>query len=575
MEHKDIDRRLEEMWKNVSGKSYVPEVCAPASDTGAANFDTLRLMKDNFSKAEAEWRRLLEMKEAGLRELSARLEETKSHLAELRQQYHLSGEKLIGVELSTALNLEESQKALASQKKNHCAETALLNEVLERTRNELVSLGARADALRRERDAWQEKFSALSVSESDLRDKTACLERRAADSKEAVERTLSELLSERRSRQEAEGRIRALEKSAGELSSALEAAKVNWDAERTQWRELWDRERSVWETHRQEFAVWEERLRSEREAWTARMREEENKGVQAASGLSALLKDTSEWSEKVTRILKLYALNGVQLPQVFVNSPAAANAAPARIFTRMTAAALAAVMVMGAGAWWLHDFRTEAHLKLVGVYELDAASPAGLAVSGDGFWVSDWKRGLLLKDTGDLSTVKVFGDAQGGPFHPAALAVSGDGLWALDMAQLRFVKKGLRDGSTIESVRTPGQAPQALAYDGYCLWSFDAASGLLYKYSLDPQTGVSASYAVKGLRNLLAMQWRGSELWTLDSKNFLARHSFKDGAFRLISSQKLKDPALAFCADGSSFWTLEEEAAVGGYVLKKFALRLY
>ena len=575
MDPKEIDRQLEEMWKKVSGRSYAPDAPSLPRDAGVSNFDTLKLMKDNFSKAEGEWRRLLEMKEGNLRDVAVQLEETKANLGEIKQHYDLAREKLISEELSTALNLEESKKTLAAQKKNHAGEIALLKEVLERAKTEILSLGERLDALRRERDDWQKKFYALSVSEADSKDKAAGLEHKFGDAKEAVERTLSELLSERKDRQDAENKIKALEKNTKELSASLETAKTGWDAERTQWRELWDRERSVWETHRQEFAVWEERLRSEREAWTARMREEENKGVQAASGLSNLLKDTTEWSEKVTQILKLYALKGVQLPQTFVSSSVTANTMPKKVFTRMAAAALAAVLIMGSGAWWLFNFRARVHLKLIGSYVLDAANPSGLAVSKDGLWVADWNKGLILKDIKDLSTLKIFNGAGGGPFRPAALAAAADGLWALDMAQLRFVKEDFGNGAALESVKTPGPAPQALAYDGYNLWSFDAASGLLYKYSLDPKAGVSASFEITGLKSLLAMQWRGSELWTLDSRSILTRHSFKDGAFSLISSQKLKNPALAFRAEDADFWTVEKAGIIGGYELRKYILKTY
>ncbi|HAH31299.1 MAG TPA: hypothetical protein DCL44_03180 [Elusimicrobia bacterium] len=576
MDPKEIDRQLEDMWQKVSGRKYVPDAPSLPSDIGSANLDTLKLLKDNFSKADGEWRRLLEMKDSNLRELNARLEETKTHLAELRQHYHLAGEKLMNEELSAALNLEESKKTLATQKKNHAREITLLKEILERTKSEMISLGERVEALRRERDDWQKKFSEHSVFEADLKDKAAGLEHKLGDAKEAVQRTLSELLAERKNHQDSENKIKALEKNAKELSAGLEAAKTNWDAERAQWRELWDRERSVWETHRQEFAVWEERLRSEREAWTARMREEENKGVQAASGLTTLLKDTSEWSEKVTQILKLYALKGVQLPQTFVLSSVSANRAPKKIFTSMAAAILAAVLIMTPLAWWLRNFRTQVHLKPVGGYALDVDNPSGLAGSKVGLWVADWNRGLLLKDRGDLSTLRILNGAEDGPFRPAALAAAADGLWVLDMAQLRFVKKSFKDGTTLEIVKTPGPAPQAPAYDGYNLWSFDAASGLLYKYSLDPKAGVTASFELKDLKNLLAMQWCGGELWTLDSKSRLRRYSLKDGVFSIVSNQQLKKPALTFWADGSAvFWTVEKAGTSAGYELQKYAVKIY
>jgi hypothetical protein len=241
----------------------------------------------------------------------------------------------------------------------------------------------------------------------------------------------------------------------------------------------------------------------------------------------------------------------------------------------MAAAGFAAVLIMAPLAWWLYNFRAQVQLTPVGAYALDVTSPSGLALSKDGLWVADWNRGVLLKDNKDLSTLKIFNGEPGEPFRPAALVAGGDGLWALDMAQLRFIKKDFKDGSTLETVKTPGPAPQALAYDGVNLWSFDAASCLLYKYSLDPKAGISASFELKDLKNLSSMQWRGGEFWALDSKSMLRRYSFKGGVFSLISSQRLKRPALSFCADGSGFWTVEKAGTLGGYELRKYAVKIY
>ena len=244
MDPKEIDRQLEEMWKKVSGRSYAPEAPFLPHDAVFSNLDTLRLLKENFSKAEGKWRRLLEMKELNLRDLNCQLEETRAQLTELKQHYHLAGERLVNEELSAVLNLEETKKNLAVQKANHAGEITLLKEVLERTRSEMFSLGERAEALRRERDDWQKKFSALSVSEADLRDKAEGLENKLGDAKEAAERALSELLSERKNRQDAENAIKALEKNIKELTAELEAAKISRDAEKTQRRELLDRGKS-------------------------------------------------------------------------------------------------------------------------------------------------------------------------------------------------------------------------------------------------------------------------------------------------------------------------------------------
>lgn len=580
MENNEIDRQLGELWKKASGKEYVPEPPVPSRHYGEAHLETVQFLKNNFSKAETDWKRLLEVKEANIRDLSAQLDETRAHLGELRQHYQEAREKALGEELSLAVNLEESAKILDTQKKNHGREVTLLKEVLERTKIELSSMNERLETLRTERDAWRKKFTELdarlSVENGDLKDAAAGLEHKLGDAKEAVEKTLSELLAERRARVDAEKKIKESEKKAAEFESQLANAKVNWDAERKEWRELWDRERSVWETHRQEFAVWETRLRSEREAWSAKLKEEETKGLDYAAGLANTLKESSQWSEKVTQILKLYALKGIQLPQVFVPSgDSMPHTVPGRNVSRLLAMALAGLTLLGGFAWWLYDYRTKAHFTLLSRQSLDLPAASGFAFSRDGLWLADWDKGLLLKDPKDLSTLRLLNGAGNEPFRPAAVAAFEGGAWALDMAQLRFIKKEAAGGKILESVKTPGPAPQGVAWDGYNLWSFDAATGRLYRYGLDPAAGVEASFELPAVKNLASMQWVGAELWTLDAKSELRRYVLKDGAFERISSQKLKTPAAAFWAGDGYFWTLGDKAGMGAPEIGKFKLKTY
>jgi hypothetical protein len=129
----------------------------------------------------------------------------------------------------------------------------------------------------------------------------------------------------------------------------------------------------------------------------------------------------------------------------------------------------------------------------------------------------------------------------------------------------------------LDSAKTPGPAPQGAAWDGYNLWAFDASSGLLYKYGLDPKAGASATFQLEGLKSLVCMQWAGGQLWTLDSRNVLRRYAFADGAFSLLSSQDfVKTAAAAFWVEGSTLWTVEKAGQLsGGYELKRYSLKLY
>ena len=577
MENNEIDKQLGELWKKATGKEYAPEPAVSSSRFTESHIETVQFLKNNFSKSESQWKRLLEVKEANIRDLSAQLDETRAHLGELKRHYQEAREKIINEELAVALNLEESGKILNAQKKNHAREAALLKEVLERTKIEMNGMNERLEILRAERDSWKKKFTGLAVEQSNLKDAAAGLEHKLGGAKEAVEKTLSELLAERRARQDVEKKIKESEKKTAELESQLSNAKANWDAERKEWRELWDRERSVWETHRQEFAVWETRLRSEREAWSAKLKEEEGKGLDYAAGLANTLKESSQWSEKVTQILKLYALKGVQLPSVFVSSEktAAPVAAARRGVVRLMAMTLAGLILLGGFAWRLYDYRSKAHFMFLSRQSLDLPAAAGFSFSKDGLWLADWDKGLVLKDPKDLSTLRVLSGAAGEPFKPAALAAFEGGVWVLDMAQLRFIKKDLKNGAILESAKTPGPAPQGVAWDGYNLWSFDAATGLLYRYGLDPSAGVEASFELPAVKSLAAMQWVGAELWTLDTKNYLRRYAFKGGVFETVSSQKLKISATAFWTGNGYFWTLGNSEGMGAPKVEKYKLKIY
>lgn len=578
MESKEIDRHLNDLWKKVSGSEYLPDASPLPPDIRQSNMETMRFLRENFSKAESDWKTLLAGKEAQLRDLASQLEETRAHLGEIKQHYQEAREKSLNEELATALNLEESRKLLDIQKKNHAREVNLLKEILERTKVELMSLQGRIEALRAERDDMRNKFTALSVEKADLDDARAGLTAKLADSKEAVEKTLAELLNERKNRRDDQVKMKDLESKVKELTGTLESNKANWDAERVQWREMWDRERSVWETHRQEFAVWEERLRSEREAWTMKMREQESKGVENAAGLANVLKESSQWSEKVTQVLKLYALKGVELPSVFVSAgPDQGFIRARRNVSRALALGLAGLLMMSGAAWQIYAWRAKVHYKLLAAVPLDLPSPSGLAVTKEGLWLSDWNRGLTLKDTKDFSTLRVLPAPAGGLLKPGALSASDGGLWTLDMAQLRYARQAFKDGGITESVKTPGAAPQGAAWDGYSLWTFDASSGLLYKYGLDPASGASATYQLEGIKSLVSMQWVNGRLWTLDGKNALRRYALKEGIFRKISSQNFgKKQAVAFWAEGDTLWSVEKAGELsGGYELKRYSLKLY
>ncbi|MBI4655983.1 MAG: hypothetical protein HY746_04445 [Elusimicrobia bacterium] len=594
------DKEFEAIWKRTSvygatgaGSEYARENLHLPDDVRESNMDTIRFLKDNYLKAQAELEKILEAKDKTIQELNFQIEETRAHFEELRGRYQAVREKLIAQDLDTSLRLEESRKIVKEQKQAHVKETRLLQEVLERTKIEMKNLKTRIDELILERDEISGKLTQMSVEKSDLSDAVKILENKQSQAKEAVEKTLSELLSERRNKSEADKKIRELEKDVKDLQDRIQANQENWEAERRQWRELWDRERSVWETHRQEFAVWEERLRAERLALSDKMKQEEIKTVEYASGLTKLLKESSEWSEKVTQILKLYALKGVELPKVFVSAPKGeVRSIAGKTVLRIFAVTLAGILFMAGLSLWIIDYRSRVHFSLLSRHPVELENPTSIAASERGIWLADWQKGLILMDAKDLAVLKTVNGNLKEPFKPSALACQGDYVWALDMAQLRFVKIGAGDPSPsplppattasagrqgeriLESVKTPGPAPQGVGFDGYNLWAFDAATGLMYKYLLTPELGVEASFAVPGVKNILSMQWVEGNLWLIDSDGYLKRFKFTDNVFKKISVQKLKQKIVSFWVDAGVLRLLEKNQA-NAVEIKEYKIKIY
>ena len=245
MENSEIDRQLGELWKKASGKDYLPELPVLSSRLTESQIETVQFLKNNFSKAASDWKRLLDVKESSIRDLSAQLAETRTHLGELKQYCLETGEKAISEEITAALNLGESVKALEDQKRRHAGEAALLKEILERTRAELSGLSGRLEVLRAGREEWKKKFTEASVEQANLKDAAAGLEYRLGEARGALEKTLSELGTERRARVDAEQQIKKAEKKAADLESQLAEAKSDLNAGRMERGELRDRERAV------------------------------------------------------------------------------------------------------------------------------------------------------------------------------------------------------------------------------------------------------------------------------------------------------------------------------------------
>lgn len=573
MDNSELDRRLGEVWERVSGKAAPRNAFSLPDDVRESNLETIKFIKENFSRAEAQWQELLAAKERTISDLSRQLDETRAHLSEMKSHYKATREKLITAEIQTALKLQETGKLVSDQKKNHRKETALLKEILEKSRAEIRELGEKAENLELRRKNLEKELEKEKEKHAGTRDTLLSLENKLDESKRAVEETLGELLSERRAHSETSRKEAVLEKRVGDLTAEIKNIRENWNAERKEWRELWERERSVWETHRHEFALWEEKLRRERELWAERIKKEEQKDIDYASRLSELLKETSSWSEKVTRILKLYALKGVELPKVFVSAPKKIERKEKKTLLRILAMSAAALVAFAGLGYWIHDYRSRAHFGLLSQHPLKLKQPTSVSASKEGLWISDWRAGISMRDKKDMAALRKLTETPL-PFRPQDIDAAGNYVWALDIAQLRFVKLENKMGNIIDFIKTPGPAPQSMAFDGFNLWSFDASTGLLYRHSMDLAAGVESSYEIKGVKTAAKMVWKENELWIL-SGDYLKRCKFENGAFSKISSQKMKEKTVSFDIDGEHAWFLTEKERGKSFEIRKYRVKTY
>src|SRR5262245_39014452 len=128
------------------------------------------------------------------------------------------------------------------------------------------------------------------------------------EAKNALEKTLAELLCERQIRDEVEKERAVALKKVDEIQNHFTELSKLWEEERGQWRDLWDRERSTWEAQRMEFASWEENLRKEREAWHTELKAKEQDQLKFTEQMSEMLRQATETSTKITKVLRSLGL---------------------------------------------------------------------------------------------------------------------------------------------------------------------------------------------------------------------------------------------------------------------------
>lgn len=544
----DLSREIGRLWARVGPLAPEPSSVeavhsGPSTDAriGAEiAWETVGLLKRQQGRREQSWRQSVEAKDELIRVLRARVESLEEESA-LRSTPR--------AEDSSAMNeaLDAAQKTLELNQARHDEERRALEEALQSLRERLVAETARARASEQRWQSREQQYlldlkelqtlAARREAESAKADQSARAHQASlAEAKNALEKTLAELLLERRQSERANGEREAAVKKVEELRKHVDELSRIWEEERAQWRELWDRERSSWETQRQELACWEESLRTEREAWHAELQTKEKVHLELTESLSSKIRQTSQTAERMSGLLQVFDDKSSEESErsqqlAFLAAEEASRRRGRARRVRRGAAAVAVAALLAAGARPARRWATAWTYEAESVAPAPASNPTALALGGGVLWVCDWGGALFSVDPADLRHVlgRVVPEP-GGAYHPAAVALGGGVLWTLDAAQARLVRHASSDpAKTLVSRPAPGPAPAVLAYDGQTVWSYDSVSRALTRHAGDESVDRSFPLPADVVPN--AMVWVEGRLWVHDSKSkriFL--YGVEDGA---------------------------------------------
>lgn len=557
MDRERLNRELAELWQRVRLSEPGPEASElgiPASSAGGPSSSsemtqTLLFLKRQHEREAGRWEELVAAKDRALRELSGRLKAAEGELLDVTERSRHQESRLLDEVLKLSLKLEEFDRAAGGQREHWerevqvlkgalgAARQALASELVRRRETEAEAAAKEGEDLAQIREL-EASCARLAEDSRTRQEKTNELLANLKEAESAIQKTLVELLEERRSRHAAEEeRRKALEKVAEVESHFKELSKL-WEEERSQWRELWDRERSTWETQRSEFAAWEGKLRGERETWQQEIRLQEGKVTRHLAQMGQALKYSTESSLRLGKLLRFL---GLKLPE-------SAELSLYKAFyrtRRRRLAALAAGIVLALSSYPAYLWLGRVSLRLQASFPLEAANPTHLAYDGSLLWLAEWEGRLSAFSPEDPARALKSAEVRGaGPYHPISLAWSQDLLWSLDSAQGRILQHPWSDPSRVEvSAPAPGPATSALAYDGGRLWSYDAAGRVLYRYERDIKAR-PAAFPVEVDMVPASMAWVGRQLWILDSKGHrLLRFKLRGEEVRLAGEQTI-DPAL-------------------------------
>jgi hypothetical protein len=540
-----LTREIDRLWARVGSLSADPwsPSSPPAPPSGSAlgaeaAWETVALLKRQQRQSESAWRQTLDARDESLRTLRSRLETAEAELLRLRARAEGEDERTLVEALDARQKIETAQKAVALAEQRHAEERRVLEETLQSLRERLAAETTRARAAEQR---WQSREQQYLIDLKELQALAArreeeasrggknvrALENGLAEAKNALEKTLGELLIERKESERARGEREAALKKVTELRAHVDELSKIWDEERAQWRELWDRERASWETKRVELAQWEENLRRERESWHADLKAKEQAHLALTEDLSGKIRETSLTAEKMSGLISTFDRRSADAVAQEAQARAASvassleferNARERAARLRRGLAGAAAALVLAAAS--VPAWRAARAWRFVPEASAPAPTPnpSALAFDGTALWVADWGGALVSADPADPRRVLARAKpAPGGPYRPTAVAAGGGAIWTLDAAQSRLIRHAAAAPERILAARpSPGPAPTALAFDGESVWSYDAIDRAVTRHGGDDAPAKAFALPADAVPD--AMAWVDGSLWIHDAK---------------------------------------------------------
>ncbi len=547
----DLSREIDRLWARVG--SAMPEatsVAAISATTATSSvvgaevaWETVGLLKRQMRQSESSWRQTMDARDEAMRVLRARLESAENELSGLRAHADNEDQRILVDTLDAREKVETAQKALNLAQARYNDERRILEEAMQSLRERLAAENSRS---RSTEARWQSREQQYVIDLQELQNIAARREKEAAqaqsaaralqnnlaEAKNALEKTLAELLLERKERERAHGEREAAQKNVAELRTHVDELSKIWEEERAQWKELWDRERASWESRRAELAKWEEDLRREREAWHAELKVKEAAHLAITDDLSGKIRETAQNAEKMTELIETFDRKTTDDTHRAAESLVAMAANERSRQRRVRRWATFVVTVVIAGAAFIPVQRAAQTWRYTAESGTPAPvpNPSAMGFDGDLLWIADWGGRLVGVDPADPRRVlRQANPAPAGPYHPTAIAAGGGLLWTLDAAQPRLLRHSAGNPEKILSVRpSPGAAPTALAYDGETVWSYDAVDHALTRHGGDDAPAQKFAFPDDAVPN--AMAWSRGRLWVHDAKGHRILVYSVDGA---------------------------------------------